>query len=293
MPIVIGAVAPHGFPIIPDLSDDADGALKTREAMLEMGRRFAEARPDVVFISGPHGIRVNGFVSLADCARGAGTLFWGDRKVEMNIPFDLTLTDAIAERARERGVPVAQVGYGGSNRNQSILPMDWGVMTPLWFAGHDQNHTGKGHVLAALFEGVPETSGPPAVIANPSRMIPRQMNVEFGKAVAEAAEADGRRVAFIASCDWAHRHDANHPNGFHPDAPKLDAEVVEAIKANDIMRLLDLNEQYVQNAAIDGLWQLLMLAGAQQVVPMEMDFLSYEAPTYYGMIVATCTPTRR
>jgi aromatic ring-opening dioxygenase LigB subunit len=292
MPIVVAAVAPHGFPIIPELSEDADGALQTRAAMQEMQRRFAEAQPEVVFVSGPHGIRVNGFVSLADCARGAGTLFWQGRAVEMNIPFDLPLTDAIAERARARGVPVAQVGYGGSNRHQSILPLDWGTMTPLWFAGHDQNHVGKGHVLAALFEGVPETHGPAAVIANPSRLLPREVNVEFGKAVAEAAEADGRRIAFIASCDWAHRHDANHPNGFHPDAPRLDAEVVEAIKANDILRLLDLDEQFVSNAAIDGLWQLLMLGGAQQVVPLDVEFLSYEAPTYYGMIVATYSPAK-
>ena len=57
------------------------------------------------------------------------------------------------------------------------------------------------------------------------------------------------------------------------------------------MRLIDLDDTFVRNAAIDGLWQLLMLAGAQQVVPMDMDVLSYEAPTYYGMIVATCTPS--
>ena len=72
MPLVIGAVAPHGFPVIPDVSDDAEGALKTRESMLEMGRRFAEAEPEVVFIATPHGFRVNGFISIADCARGAG-----------------------------------------------------------------------------------------------------------------------------------------------------------------------------------------------------------------------------
>jgi aromatic ring-opening dioxygenase LigB subunit len=293
MPIVIAAVAPHGFEVIPDLSEDAGGGMKTREAMLEMQRRFEEAQPDVVFVSGPHGVRVNGFVSLADCARGAGTLVLDGRTVEMNIPFDLTLTDAIVALARERGVPVAQVGYGGSNRNQSILPLDWGTMTPLWFAGHNVNQVGKGSVLAALFDDLPETSGPAAVIANPSRMLPREVNVEFGKLVAEAAQADERRIAFIASCDWAHRHDANHPNGFHPDAPKLDAEVVQAIKDNDILRLLDLDDQFVQNAAIDGLWQLLMLGGAQQVVPMDVDFLCYEAPTYFGMIVATYTPTVR
>jgi aromatic ring-opening dioxygenase LigB subunit len=287
MPLVVGAVAPHGFPIIPDISVDAEGALKTRESMLEMGRRFAEAQLDVVFIGGPHGIRVNGFISLADCARGAGTLHYQGKTVEMNVPLDLEFTDKVVALAKERGVPVAQVGYGGSNRNQSILPMDWGVMTPLWFAGHDTNMAGKGHVLATLFDGVPESTGPKAVIANPSRMLPRESNVELGKIVAEVAEADPRRIGFIASCDWAHRHDPDGPNGFHPDAPKLDAEVVEAIKANDIMRLIDLDETYVSNAAIDGLWQILMLAGAMQVVPMDVTFHSYEAPTYYGMIVAT------
>ncbi len=290
MPLVIGAVAPHGFPIIPDISDDAEGAMKTRKAMLEMGKRFAEAKPDVVFITGPHGIRVNGFISLADCARGAGTLHFEGRIVEMNIPFDLDFADKVNKLASERGVPVAQVGYGGSNRTQSVLPMDWGVMTPLWFAGHDSNMTGKGHVLASLFEGVPETSGPAAVVANPSRMLPRSVNVEFGKIVAEIAEADSRRVAFIASCDWAHRHDPDGPNGYHPDAPRMDETVVKAIKDNDIMRLIDLDDDFISNAAIDGLWQLLMLEGAQQVVPMNVDFLSYEAPTYYGMIVATYAP---
>ena len=39
MPLVFAAIAPHGFPLIPDLSDDAGGALATRAAMEELGRR--------------------------------------------------------------------------------------------------------------------------------------------------------------------------------------------------------------------------------------------------------------
>jgi len=292
MPLVIGAVAPHGFPIIPKISDDADGAMATREAMLEMGRRFKEANLDSIFVSGPHGIRVNGAISLADVGRAAGTLVWKDRKIEMNFPVDLELTDAIYEAATAKGIPVAGVGYGGSNRNQSVLPADWGVMTPLWFAGHDTNVVGGGYVLAGLLGGVPdEPTGPPAIIANPSQRIPRQYNVEFGKVVAEVAQASDKRVGFIASCDWAHRHDPDGPNGFHPDAPKMDAEVSEAIKRNDILSLIDLDEEYIRNAAIDGLWQLLMLGGAQQAVPMDVEFLSYEAPSYYGMIVAMFEPS--
>lgn len=290
MPIVIGAVAPHGFPIIPDISDDADGGLATRAAMQEMSRRFADAGVEVVFITGPHGVRVNGFVSIADTSEAAGTMHYQGRTVEMSVLVDTQLTELVVEKARARGVPVAEVGYGGSARQGSVLPLDWGVMTPLWFAGHDRNLTGYGYVLASFFQGQPDRSGPTVVIANPSQRLPREVNIEFGRAVAEAANADGRRVGFIASCDWAHRHIASGPGGYHPDARRMDALVVEAIKANEPLRLIDLSDEFIHNAAIDGLWQLLMLAGAMDITPMDVDFLSYEAPTYYGMVVATYHP---
>lgn len=292
MPIVIGAVVPHGFPIIPDISDDADGALATRAAMEEVNRRFDDAGVEVVFVVGPHGVRVNGFVAVADTLEGAGTLHYKGRTVEMNVLIDTALTDSIVAAARARGVAVAEVGYGGSARQGSALPLDWGVMTPLWFAGHNRNMPGYGHVLASFFLGEPERRGPKVVIANPSHRMPREANVEFGKAVAEAANADSRRIGFIASCDWAHRHDPNGPGGFHPDAKRMDALVVQAIKDNDPLSLIDLPDEFIHNAAIDGLWQLLMLAGAQQITPMDVEFLCYEAPTYYGMIVATYHPRR-
>jgi aromatic ring-opening dioxygenase LigB subunit len=288
MPIVFGAVAPHGFPIIPDISKDADGALRTRDAMLELGRRFDAANVDVIVIAGPHGIRVNEFIMLADCGRAAGTLRWDERAVEMNVPLDMPLTRGIAQSARERGVAVATAGYAASNPESSVYPLDWGIMTPLWFCGHAENQTGHGYVLA---DKPASDSGPTTVIVNPSRLLPREQMLGFGRAVAEAARVDGRRVAFIASCDWAHRHADSGPYGFHPDAKRMDDEVVAAIKANQPASLIGLDDEYVRNAAIDGLWQLLMLAGVMEVVPMDVDFLSYEAPTYYGMIVATYKPT--
>ncbi len=66
--------------------------------------------------------------------------------------------------------------------------------------------------------------------------------------------------------------------------------VVGAVRDNDLQRLMDLDETLANEAAIDGLWQALMLAGAQQVVPLAVELLSYEAPTYYGMLVAAYSP---
>ena len=55
MPLVFAAIAPHGFPLIPDLGDDAGGAMTTRAAMEELGRRAATADVEALVIAGPHG----------------------------------------------------------------------------------------------------------------------------------------------------------------------------------------------------------------------------------------------
>jgi aromatic ring-opening dioxygenase LigB subunit len=286
MPLVFACVTPHGFSLIPAVSDDAEGGLATRAALEEVGRRAAAARPDVIVIATPHGFRVDGTICLASVARSAGRLDWGGRTVEMNVPVDGPLTDAIAEAAAARGVPIAMGGFAGNARYQSALPMDWGVMVPAWFLGHNVNAVGLGNVLADS----PETSAPPIVIAAPSRLLPRESMIEFGTAVAEAAEKDGRRVVFVASCDWGHKHLASGPYGYDPAAKEVDAIVVDAFKRNDPGSLMSLTDEQARNAAIDGLWQTLMLAGALKHTPMQGEVLSYEAPTYYGMIVATFEP---
>ncbi|MEA2593912.1 MAG: hypothetical protein QOF01_381 [Thermomicrobiales bacterium] len=287
MGIVFGAIAPHGFTIIPEMSEDAEGGLKTRAAMEELQRRITAAAPDVIVIAGPHGFRVEGAICLADVGRGAGTLTWKGRQIEMNVPVDGALTDAIARTAEAKGIPIARAGYAGNRRDQAVIPIDWGVITPLWYAGHGRNMVGRGHVLA----DPPENDGPPVVIATPSRSLPRENLIAFGHAIAEAAAADGRRVAFIASCDWGHRHREDGPYGFHEASARIDRVIVDAVASGDLRSLLAVTDQDATDAAIDGLWQVLMLAGILERAPLAGDLLSYEAPTYYGMIVATYEPS--
>lgn len=287
MPLVFAAIAPHGFPLIPELGEDAGGALQTRAAMQVMQYRAAMAGVEVVVIAGPHGVRVNDAIALADTGRAAGSLAWEGRTVELNVPIDGDLTDAIARAARDRDIPIAMVGYAGSRRDQSVLPLDWGFLTPLWFLGHDRNMPGMGNVLA----DPPATEqGPPAVLVSPSRSIPREQLVQFGEAVASVAATSPRRIAFVASCDWGHRHSEDGPYGYHPESALVDAEVVAGVAANDLLSLRDLPEDRAETAAIDGLWQLLMLGGALQGLGWPSDVISYEAPTYYGMLVAAWQP---
>ncbi len=283
MPLVIAAIAPHGYPIIPRLSDDAEGGMATQAAMHNLGRRFQAAGVEVIVVAGPHGARVDGAIALADVGRGAGILHWEGRAVEMNVPIDPRLTDGIASALRANQIPVAMVGFAGNRRDQSVIPLDWGTMTPLWFLGHDRHLAGLGDVLAAPPE---DDTGPPAVVMTPSRSLPREMLLATGRAAAAAIAADPRRIAFVASCDWGHRHTEDGPYGYHPAAAEVDGEVVAAIKADDLKRLLTISDERAAEAAIDGLWQTLVLAGVLEETALRLELLVYEAPRYYGMLVA-------
>src|SRR5436190_20416612 len=105
MGVDFAGVAPHGWPLILELSEDALGALPTRTALQELGRRCEARVPEVIVVATPHNFRVEGAICLAAVARGAGTLHHEGRTVEMNLPVDGALTEAIAATARGRGLP--------------------------------------------------------------------------------------------------------------------------------------------------------------------------------------------
>jgi len=287
--IVFACVAPHGWTLIPELADEPDDCRVTRAAMDELGRRLAAADPEVIILATPHGFRVRDAIAIADVARMAGTLHHNGKTVEMNVPVDRTLVASIARTADSRGIPVALAGFAGNSESESAIPLDWGTFVPLWFMGHGRNMTGYGHVLA---DKPAQELGPPVVVLNPSRSLPWEANIRVGEAIADAAIRDGRRIAFVASCDWAHAHEGSR-YGASPAAAKVDVAVGAALRDGDPGRLIELDPEDVANAAVDGLWQALILAGVMNRVPMQGDLLSYEVVRAYsvGMFVATYLPT--
>jgi aromatic ring-opening dioxygenase LigB subunit len=283
MAIVFAGMAPHGFPIIPDLSEDAEGGLKTRETMFEFGRRIQATKPEVIVVATPHGFRVDDFIMVSNAKRGAGFLNWEGKKVEQNVPFDQAFAQTLAETARAAGAPVAMGSYAGGGVH-GVLPLDWGVITPLWFAAYPRNMVGAGDVLA---DAPDDQGGPTVVVVCPARNLTADDLLSFGRALAEAAEKDGRRIAYIASCDWAHRHSADGPYGLSEVAAPADKRIVDAMTAADLGSLAAITPDEIQAAAMDGWPQTMILAGVIERTGFAPDVLSYEAPTYYGMIVAT------
>jgi aromatic ring-opening dioxygenase LigB subunit len=272
--LVFACIAPHGSEVIEELGSPLVGhTAATRQALEEVGRRMRAARPDTVIVLTPHGVRVAGAVCVMTTERAFGVLEGPGGRVEVDMAVDQALAEAVAARAAQaHGVPVATAIYGASAGDGCFTPLDWGAVVPLWFLGARW------------------TPQPAVISITPSRVLPLAQLAEFGTALAEAAAQAGRRVALIASADWGHAHRADGPYGIDPASAEFDAMVVDVVKADDLERLLTTDLDFAARATVDGLWQAVMLAGALRHTPMRGEFLAYEVPSYFGMMVAAYEP---
>jgi aromatic ring-opening dioxygenase LigB subunit len=273
MSLVFAAIAPHGTLAVPDAPGvEVPGSATTQAAMEELGRRFDAAQPDATIVLTPHNVHVDGNFAVVLAGRAEGDLAdWDAPSVRLESSIDLELARDVVVGIHDAGLPVVGVSFGANDPGAATAPMDWGALIPLWVMGGRAD---------------PQV---PAVIASPARDRPFDEHVQAGAAIATVAAASNKRVALIASADHGHAHDASGPYGFDPASKEYDDRVVEIVRADDLSELLELDAAFVDAAKADSFWQMLMLHGALGD-RWRGEFLSYEAPTYFGMLCAAYEP---
>jgi len=273
VPLVFAAIAPHGGIAIAEACtpEQIQLAAVTRRGMEELGRRSARANPDVAIVLTPHNIHVEGAMAVITSGTIAGALE-GHPAVALRIAVDRDLALAVREAIAADGTPVAGVSYGANDAAAASFPMDWAVLVPLWFMG------GR--------------ADPPVrtVVIAPARDLGYERHVAAGRAMAKALASSSRRIALIASCDHGHGHDANGPYGFTPKSKEFDDRIVDLVKRDDLGALLTMDPKLPVEGKADSYWQMLMLHGALEPGRWRGEFLSYEAPTYFGMLCAAYEP---
>jgi aromatic ring-opening dioxygenase LigB subunit len=266
--LVFAAIAPHGT--LPEAP--VDNADATHAALETLGERFAAAKPDTTIVMTPHNVHVEGHFAVVLAGTLAGSLAEFEApEVQLSCPVDFELAAQAVVSLHDDGIPVVGASFGANDARATTAPMDWGVLIPLWVMG------GR------------DDPPVPAVVVSPARDRPLEEHVRAGRALARAAEESGKRLALIASADHGHAHDADGPYGFDPAAAEFDAQIVELVKSNRLERLLDLDPAFVDAAKADSWWQLVMLHGALDD-GWSVEFLSYEASTYFGMLCAAYAP---
>jgi len=275
MPLVFACIAPHGSIAIPEAKpkDRPSLASATTAGMVELSRRFAAAEPDVSIVLTPHNIHVEGAMAVIDAAAVSGDLGQWGSPIALRIPIDRELSLSVRDSIRENGIPVVAVSYGANDPASAVFPMDWAVLVPAHFMG-----------------GRSEPQVPVAVVA-PARDLSDDAHVRAGQAIGRAAAASRKRIALIASCDHDHGHDAKGPYGYTPKSKEFDEAVAALIGNGDGLRFSRLGSVFAREAKADSYWQMLMLEGALGQGGWKGELLSYEAPTYFGMLCAAYAPS--
>jgi aromatic ring-opening dioxygenase LigB subunit len=256
--IVFAAIAPHGGPVF----DQPEAP--TRRGMEELGRRFAAAAPEAAIVLTPHGTHVDGHLSVVRAERLEGDAHqWTDADTHYAGPGEPALADACVELLRAAGLPAVGVTFGSSQAASSTMPLDWGALIPLWF-------------MRA-----------PAVVVTPTRELANDQLVLTGEAL--AAATGERRIALIASADHGHGHTPDAPYGWSAASAVYDGRVVELVRGNRLGELAGWDPAFAVSAKADSFWQLLILHGALGD-RFEAELLSYEVPTYFGMLTAAFRP---
>jgi aromatic ring-opening dioxygenase LigB subunit len=239
--------------------------------MLELGKLFASARPQAVVVATPHNVHIPASMGVIVSGRVAGQLAGAPPSIALDVPTELTLAWLLLKSLLTAGVPSSGISFGGNDPAEAVAPMDWGVLIPLWFMG--------GRADPPV----------PLVVMTPARDLSAEDHIHAGAAVAEAARESGLRVAFIASADHGHAHDPQGPYGFDPAAKKYDRLICNLVREDHLDRLADIPVELVESAKADSWWQMLMLHGAT-ASGWRGRLVSYEAPTYFGMLTAAYVP---
>ena len=246
----------------------------TRKGMRVLATAVHAARPDTIVVASPHNLRLHKHIGVVTTENSSGRTAEGRKEIRLRARCDVEFATKLAEAGEAAGLPVVAANYGVLDGPLSDMAMDWGTMIPLWF----------------FFKGArPKTR---IVIVTPSREIPLVQNVEFGKVIAETADGEKKRVVFVASADQAHRHQKSGPYGFDRRAAVYDRQVVDLIRHNKLEEIVKMSPGFVDGARPDSLWQMAMLVGALTVVPMKAELVSYQVPTYYGMLCASYQPIK-
>jgi aromatic ring-opening dioxygenase LigB subunit len=268
MPLIYACIAPHAGDLIPETVEDRTIVQQTRQSMYTMGEHLQALNPEAIVIANPHGFRVQNAMSISIAERA--TADWSP-DVKLDFEMDSSLAHAIADRAEEMNVPVVRYIYGASGGPACFIPLDWGAVVPLYFLGHRF------------------VAKPKLVHLSPMRNLPFLTHYEFGRAIGRVIKESGSRIAFIASADQGHTHDANGPYGFDPAAAQYDAWMQDVIRSNHFEDLLSADPDVVENGKPDSLWPTLILAGVLKENPMTARLLSYEVDIYFGILCAECS----
>lgn len=263
---VLGVIAPHPPIMVPEVGGaDASVTAASARALAEVRQMIERFDPDTIVVMSPHAPATADAFAVDTSPRLSGSLAqFRAPQVRLSAPTDVEFAHALLEAADEAGIPaVSRAEY------PSLSPgvLDHGVLVPMSFL---------------------EPSRPVAHVVLSLAWLPLAAHRRLGAVVAEVAEAQGKRVVFVASGDCSHRLTPGAPAGFSPRGEAFDQMLVDSLGRQRLDDLVDVDPDWAEDAGECGLRSFVTLSGA--IPGAASRVLAYEAPWGVGYLTAVVAP---
>lgn len=257
MSIIFSAIVPHPPILIPTIDEDNIRHLKqTSDAYKKLEHDLYAAQAETIIIISPHGPLQNDcFVMNLNPEYTCDFEDFGDFSTKFNIAGDIGLSYKIRERL-EIKAPLQLI---------SESKLDHGSAVPLYLL---TRHLPKVKVIPLHYSGLDLTS-----------------HYNFGQLLKRELLYNKNRIAIIASGDLSHRITKNSPAGYSAKGKKFDSKLIEYLVESNIKKIIEMNHEFIAEAAECGLKSIVILLGILEGIKFEPQLLSYEAPFGVGYLV--------
>lgn len=257
--LVFTGIAPHPPIMVPEVGREATSEVQASiDGMAEFTRRVIDSGARTVVIISPHApLEADSFVVYE------GPVLTGDftrfraPDAKFSVEVDEILQKYIGYKANDAGYEITTLHEA---------ELDHGTAVPLYF------------LLKNGWEG--------KVVALGYSFLSNEDHLNFGKAIKEAIDMLGCRVAFIASGDLSHRLKPDAPAGYNPGARVFDDKVTEAVRQNRLIEIELIDRDLQRLAGECGFRSMLVAIGTTQELMQKAELISYEAPFGVGYMVA-------
>jgi aromatic ring-opening dioxygenase LigB subunit len=284
---VVGAwVLPHGDVALdptrfPGNETQRKQARELNQCALSAGAEIAALRPDVVFISSPHGIaHATEWVLYANERASGDVLTEGEPPGRWNVTVELSRSLTLS-LVTDLGRVLDNVSAITAFADDEEFPLRWGEVIPINFVA---GATGKVPKVVVLTQPTKRHSA--AV-----EMIPGLQTL--GKLLWQSLERANERVAVVISADLAHTHDPAGPYGWSDAAQPFDDACGDWARSLSTQTLTVTAASYAPKALSCGFTGLVMLdamlrsSSSAHGLAWRSHLCANHHPTYYGMLVAS------
>ena len=260
----LGIMAPHPPIMVAEVGGGRAGVTgDSAAAMRTAAAALGSFDPDAIVLMSPHAPVLRDAFAIDDSPHTVGDLgAFGAPQVRIEAPGDPHLARAIAEEAETAGLPVA---LRQADRRLSPGVLDHGALVPLSFL----DRTGRYPLVEISLA-----------------FLPLRDHHLLGRAIRNAAERLGRRVAFVASGDCSHRLTRDAPAGYSARGAEFDRTLVELVRAGDLEGFERIDPDLSEAAGECGLRSFVTLAGFVEGVDVTTELLAYEGPWGVGYLTA-------